>query len=131
MSFLLTSATAMVLSCGLSATPDGQPAPDGQVVMMNTAIPDNLAASLASGSPPPTKMVFTGEGELEPEWIVGMKSDPAKGTQISRLSHDVFGYKIRIGWALEDSDGRYNFTPTSSGTCQIKTDAAPARKATQ
>ena len=132
MSLLLASAAgAMVLSCGLTATPDGEAAPAGSVVALNAPIPDNLAASLASGSPPPARMVFTGESGIEPEWIVGIKSDPAKGAQISRLSRDVFGLKIRIGWALQRAYGTYDFTPTSSGTFQIKAGAAAAQETAQ
>lgn len=96
--------------------------------MLKAPIPDDLAQSLRTGSPPPPRLTFDGDRVVEPEWIVGIKSDPAKGLLLSRLSRDVLGgHKIRIGWASPKPDGTYTFTPTSNGTCQIKDGAnAPA-----
>jgi hypothetical protein len=114
----------MVLSCWLNASPDGVAAPAGKLAALTAPIPDNLTKSLESGSPPQASMVFSGEASPAPEWIVGMKSDTTQGTQISRLSRDVLGFKIRIGWALQAADGTYTFKLTSSGSCQVK--PAPA-----
>ena len=118
------AATAMVLSCWLDASPDGVAAPAGKLGALTMSIPDNLAKSFESGSPPQASMVFSSEAPHAPEWIVGMKSDTTQGTQISRFSRDILGFKIRIGWALQAADGTYTFKPTSSGSCQVK--PAPA-----
>jgi hypothetical protein len=114
------AAAVMVLSCGLNASPDGVAAPAGKLAVLTVSIPDNLAKSLESGSPPPASMVFSGEASPAREWIVGMKTDPTQGAQISRFSQDIFGFKIRIGWAVQATDGTYTFKPTSSGSCQVK-----------
>ena len=132
--FLAASAT-LVLSCGLNATPDGQKPPNGDVVMVNAPIPANLAESLASGSPPSAKMKFDDAQTPMPglEWIIGLRTDPARGTLLARLSRDIFGFKVRFGWASvnTDTDGFYAFGQTAAGTCQIKDATSMTQKAAQ
>ena len=133
MSVLLATSAAMVLSCGLTAMPDGQKGQDGTIPMINAPIPEALAASLASGSPPPARIRFADSRELMPEWIIGIQSDPGRGNLLARLSHDVFGFKVRFGWAgtSPGADGISSFAETSAGTCRVKDAAALAQKAQQ
>ena len=133
MSILLATSAAMVLSCGLTAMPDGEKGPVGTIPMINAPIPEALATSLASGSPPPARIRFADSRDLMSEWIIGVQSDPERGNLLARLSHDVFGFKVRFGWAGQNpgADGISSFAETSVGTCQVKDAAALAQKATQ
>ena len=103
------------------------------VPMINTPIPDNLAASLAGGTPPPARIKFADARELLPEWIIGVQSDPDRGTLLARLSRDIFDYKVRFGWAgaQPSADGTTSFEETSAGTCRLKDADTAAQSASK
>ena len=112
--------TAALLSCGLTAAPDGTPAPDGSVAMINAPIPDELAQSMASKIAPEPTMQFAGEAIATPEWMIGIKRESEIRFMVARLSHALLAYDVRIGWVDVREDGSNVFTETSKGTCRIK-----------
>lgn len=117
MSLLLASA---ILSCGLSAEPDGTPAPAGSMVVLNELIPEDLARSLASQSPPEPDMRFSGEPDAEPEWVVEFGEGSDKRYLVARIRPSYLAYEIRTGWVEPQAGGTALFSETSVGTCQLK-----------
>ena len=117
---MILSIAAAILSCGLTAAPDGTPAPQDSVAMLNAPIPNELATSLATRVAPRPTMSFVGEPNAEPEWIMGLKKESESKFMIARLSEGLLAYGIRIGWVDVQEDGSNTFTETSKGTCQVK-----------
>lgn len=115
---------AALLSCGLTAAPDGTPAPEGSIAMINAPIPDELVRSLATRIAPAPTMRFVGETTPTPEWIIGFKRESETKFRIARLTYGMLTYDIRIGWVEVQNDGTNIFTETSKGTCQIKETSA-------
>ena len=116
-------AAAAMLSCGLSAAPDGTPVPAGTVPMINAPIPDDFAASLATRIAPEPEMRFTGEPIASPEWTLGLNRESDTRFMVARLSPGLLAYDIRIGWVEAMPDGSNTFSETSRGTCRV-TEAA-------
>ena len=117
MSLLLASA---ILSCGLSAEPDGTPAPAGSMVVLNEALPGDSARSLASQSPPEPDMRFAAEADAEPEWVIKLGQGSETRYLVARLRPSHLAYKVRTGWVEPQADGTALFSETSFGTCQLK-----------
>lgn len=88
--------------------------------MINVPIPNELTTSLATRVTSRPTMLFVGEPNAEPEWVVGLKKESESRFMIARLSDDLLAYGIRIGWVDVQDDGLNTFTETSKGTCQLK-----------